>query len=53
MLQILEESIPHTVYQYLSDSEGTPLHAHKSIILNLACGPMIGSAECRSEIFDG
>ena len=52
-LQILVKSIPHTVYQYLSDSSNSPEHGHKSIVLNLACGQTIRSAEARSQIFDG
>jgi len=42
-----------TVYQYLSKDLTSPGHAHKSIILNLACGATIGAAESRSEIFKG
>ena len=51
--QVLKDSIPKTVYQYLSKDLTSPGHAHKSIILNLACGATIGAAESRSEIFKG
>jgi len=51
--QVLRDCIPHTVYQYLSKDPTAPVHAHKSLILNLACGATIGSAESRSGIFNG
>ena len=51
--QIVTGCIPYTVYQYLTDDPKSRPHAHKSIILNLACGPTITMAESRSEIFNG
>jgi len=51
--EITSESIPYMVYKYLSDSPKSPEHAHKSIILNLACGQTVRSAEACSQIFKG
>ena len=51
--QVLRDCIPPTVYQYLSDARGSPVHSHKSIILNLACGATIRTPKTRSEIFEG
>ena len=51
--QVLRDCIPYTVYQYLSSDHSAPVHTHKSIILNLACGATIGTAESRSCIFKG
>jgi len=49
--QVLLDCIPKRVYQYLSNGREAPEHAHKSIILNLACGATIGAGQSRSKIF--
>ena len=53
MLQVLRDCIPYTVYQYITKDRKAPQHAHKSIILNLACGATIGTAQSRQAIFNG
>lgn len=51
--QILRDCIPDVVLQYLTNDTAAPVHAHKSIIFNLACGATIRGAESRSAIFEG
>jgi len=52
-MQIISECIPRGVHKFLSNSEGTPPHNHKSIIFNLACGASIRNAESRYSLFEG
>ena len=52
-VQILRDCSPDGVFKYLSNDDGTPQHAHKSIIINLACGATISKPGPRSELLDG
>ena len=51
--QLLEDCIPDEVYQYLSSAEDSPDHAHKSLILNLACGSTISKLGSRHKLLEG
>jgi hypothetical protein len=51
--QILQDCIPPELFQYLSNESGTPVHAHKSIILNLACGSTISRLVSRHHLLQG
>lgn len=52
-LQILEDCTPEGTFKYLSNKTGTPVHSHKSIILNLACGWSISKPRLRSQMLNG
>jgi hypothetical protein len=52
--QILRDCIPGDVYRYVSNNaKKTPEHSHKSIILNLACGPSISNPISRHTLLEG
>jgi len=51
-LQIIE-CIPERVRRFLSNDLETPVHTHKSLILNLACGASIRKAQSRNRLFEG
>jgi len=51
--QIIQGCIPERVRRYLSNVKGTPVHTHRSIILNLACGASIRNTQSRHSLFNG
>ena len=51
--QIIQGCIPECVCRYLSDVKGTPVHTHRSIILNLACGASIRNTQSSHSLFNG
>ena len=52
-MKILKDCIPKEVYKFISDAEGTPKHKHKTLILNLACGPSVLVDSARHELLQG
>ena len=44
---------PRGCLKYLSDEKGMPNHSHRSVILNLACGPLITQEATRVEMLMG
>jgi len=51
--KILRDCSPPGVFKFLSNSDKSPKHQHKSLILNLSCGSSISQAGARSRILDG
>ena len=51
--QILKDCIPEGVFKYISNRTNTPVHHHKSIILNLACGPSVIVDAARDTLLKG
>ena len=52
-VQILRDCIPHEIYNLISDGPETPLHNHKSFILNLSCGASVSDVKSRSTLLEG
>jgi len=52
LLQILEV-IPEEIRQYLSDSDESLDHCHKSLIVNLACGQTVHEPAARDSLLEG
>jgi len=51
---MLEDCLPDGVFAtYLSNAGGTPTHAHKSLIVNVACGQSVTVDGARSELLNG
>ncbi|KAF9779587.1 hypothetical protein BJ322DRAFT_1113387 [Thelephora terrestris] len=53
LLEILRDCSPKGIFKYLSNAEDTPIHSHKSLIINLACGQSISQDRARSELLNG
>ena len=52
-VQIISECIPRGVRRFLSNSDNSEPHTHRSIIFNLACGASIRNGESRYSLFEG
>ena len=52
-VQILQDCVPPVVFQYLSNANNTPVHKHKSLIINLSCGPSISEPISRHSLLQG
>ena len=50
--QIIQGCISEQVYKYLSDVKGTPVHTHRSIILNLVYGASIRNTQSHHSLFN-
>jgi hypothetical protein len=53
LLQILEGCISRQLYQYLLNTNDSPVHGHQSMILNLACGSTISLLSSRHSLLQG
>ena len=51
--QIVKDCIPKEIRQFLMDGDDTPLHKHRSLILNLACGPTVLVDQSRKTLLTG
>ena len=53
--QILHDCVPPVGFQYLSNANDTPvrIHKHKSLIINLSCGPSISEPISGHSLFQG
>lgn len=52
-LQILQGCIPQSIFQYISSASDTPEHHHRSLIVNLSCGPSINNEIARHSLLNG
>ena len=52
-MQILRDCIPSSVFQFISDAAGSPVHNHRSLILNLACGASVKLDAPRYSLLQG
>jgi hypothetical protein len=52
-IQLLKDCLPEELTPYISKSQGTHQHFHRSIIINLACGASIRDDESRNKILEG
>jgi len=50
--QILRDCLPG-LYRLITDELGAPLHTHKTLILNLACGAMVSRFDSCPTLFEG
>lgn len=48
-IQIID-AIPSKVRQFVTDAQGSPVHGHESLILNLACGPSVNETMARHSL---
>ncbi|KAF9789147.1 hypothetical protein BJ322DRAFT_1102529 [Thelephora terrestris] len=51
--EILSGCIPAKIFEYLSNRKGSLKHQHRSLILNLSCGPSVSVNTARASLLEG